>query len=325
MHRRKPYIDIGDEDYHRYYYGSLCHMGCTARKDTLASGLYGIWVTGDNYDYADTEALEQVLNCVRGLDGAMYTPESCRAVEKAIAEAEKLLLERPTAERQEEIEACIQKLSEAVKGLKTSTEPDRAKLGEELKKAKEEALKAQEELASLQKALEAELEKAKKDILSMQTELDRVKKAPVLRKGDTVEVQGVKYCVTDEAKKQMEACGPAGRNETELTVADSIQVKGTTYQVTFISANAFQNCKKLTALTVGKYVNEIGTQAFFKCKKLQSLVWKGTKAPKIGSRAFTGIRKNCKVTVPKKMAKKELQKLKKGMKSAGKKLVYKKK
>lgn len=131
--------------------------------------------------------------------------------------------------------------------------------------------------------------------------------------------------MTDEAKKQMEACGPAGRNETELTVADSIQVKGTTYQVTFISANAFQNCKKLTALTVGKYVNEIGTQAFFKCKKLQSLVWKGTKAPKIGSRAFTGIRKNCKVTVPKKMAKKELQKLKKGMKSAGKKLVYKKK
>ncbi|MBO5279606.1 MAG: discoidin domain-containing protein, partial [Clostridia bacterium] len=44
----KSYIDIGDEQIHRYYYGSLYYMACTAREDTLPSGLYGVWATTDN-------------------------------------------------------------------------------------------------------------------------------------------------------------------------------------------------------------------------------------------------------------------------------------
>lgn len=51
----KSLIDIGDEEYHRYYYGSLYYMGCTARNDAQAPGLYGLWVTTDmakwNNDY----------------------------------------------------------------------------------------------------------------------------------------------------------------------------------------------------------------------------------------------------------------------------------
>ncbi len=51
----KSYIDIGDEQLHRYYYGSLYYMACTSRADTLPSGLYGIWTTTDgamwNGDY----------------------------------------------------------------------------------------------------------------------------------------------------------------------------------------------------------------------------------------------------------------------------------
>ncbi|MDD3402761.1 MAG: discoidin domain-containing protein [Hespellia sp.] len=47
----KSYINIGDEDYHRYYYGSLYYMGCTSRADKVAPGLYGVWVTDDNAKY----------------------------------------------------------------------------------------------------------------------------------------------------------------------------------------------------------------------------------------------------------------------------------
>lgn len=47
----KSYINIGDEDYHRYYFGSLYYMGCTVRKDKVAPGLYGVWVTGDQAKY----------------------------------------------------------------------------------------------------------------------------------------------------------------------------------------------------------------------------------------------------------------------------------
>jgi ribosomal protein L24 len=51
----KSYIDIADEQLHRYYYGSLYYMACTSRGDKLPSGLYGIWTTTDgamwNGDY----------------------------------------------------------------------------------------------------------------------------------------------------------------------------------------------------------------------------------------------------------------------------------
>ena len=57
----------------------------------------------------------------------------------------------------------------------------------------------------------------------------------------------------------------------------------------------------------------------------KAITFKGKKAPKIGSKAFSGIKKNCKITVPKKMSKKNFKTLKKRMKSAGKKVVYKKK
>lgn len=43
----KSYIDIGDEQLHRYYYGSLYYMACTSREGSLPSGLYGIWTTTD--------------------------------------------------------------------------------------------------------------------------------------------------------------------------------------------------------------------------------------------------------------------------------------
>lgn len=43
----KSYINIGDEQLHRYYYGSLYYMACTSREDSLPSGLYGIWTTTD--------------------------------------------------------------------------------------------------------------------------------------------------------------------------------------------------------------------------------------------------------------------------------------
>lgn len=44
----KSYINIGDEQLHRYYYGSLYYMACTSREDTLPPGLYGIWTTTDS-------------------------------------------------------------------------------------------------------------------------------------------------------------------------------------------------------------------------------------------------------------------------------------
>lgn len=44
----KSYIDIGDEQLQRYYYGSLYYMGAGSREDALAPGIMGIWTTSDS-------------------------------------------------------------------------------------------------------------------------------------------------------------------------------------------------------------------------------------------------------------------------------------
>lgn len=48
----KSYIDIEDKEIEEYYYGSLYYMGCTAREDKMAPGLYGIWRTTDEASWS---------------------------------------------------------------------------------------------------------------------------------------------------------------------------------------------------------------------------------------------------------------------------------
>ena len=62
-----------------------------------------------------------------------------------------------------------------------------------------------------------------------------------------------------------------------------------------------------------------------KSRKLASIKFMGKKAPKsVGKNAFKGIKAKCKIITPK-MKTGEIKKLKVKMKSAGKKVVYKKK
>ena len=100
---------------------------------------------------------------------------------------------------------------------------------------------------------------------------------------------------------------------------------GYTFKVTEIAAKAFQNNKKLTTLVLGTNISKIGTKSFYKNSKLKNITFKNKNAVKIGSQAFKGIKATAKVTVPKKMTAKNFGKLKKAMKSAGKKVKYKKK
>ena len=72
-------------------------------------------------------------------------------------------------------------------------------------------------------------------------------------------------------------------------------------------------------------VTKIGAKAFYKDAKLKNITFKGNKAVKAGKNAFKGIKANAKVTVPYKISKKNLNKIKKAVKSAGKKVVIKRK
>ena len=80
-------------------------------------------------------------------------------------------------------------------------------------------------------------------------------------------------------------------------------------------------------MEIGANITKIDSKAFYNLKKLKTITFKTLKAPKIASKAFKGTHAKCKVTVPKKMSKKEFNKLKNNCKKGkiSKKTSYKKK
>lgn len=115
------------------------------------------------------------------------------------------------------------------------------------------------------------------------------------------------------------------KKKGKIVIPETVTVNECTLQVTAIGKQVFQKNKKITSVVIGANVVKIEAKSFYKCSKLKSITFRGTKALKAGSKAFSGIKKNCKIMVPKKISKKNFKKLKMAMKSAGKKVKYVKK
>lgn len=145
--------------------------------------------------------------------------------------------------------------------------------------------------------------------------------------GETTVLKGVTYKVTkSDAANGTVSVSKADKSVKKVTIPSTVKIGEVTFKVTAVNAKVFAGCKKLTSVTVGANVTSIGKQAFSKCAKLKKVIFKGTKAPKIGAKAFQKTAKKCVVTTPKKMAKKQLTKLKTSLKKAGMKSAsYKKK
>ena len=89
--------------------------------------------------------------------------------------------------------------------------------------------------------------------------------------------------------------------KTTIVIPDYITFKGKKYPVIAISGNAFKKCKKLTKVVIGKNVRRIKAKAFYNCKKLKTIVIKTKKLTmkRVGKKAFAGIYKKAKITLPK--------------------------
>ncbi len=143
------------------------------------------------------------------------------------------------------------------------------------------------------------------------------------KKNTTITVGKGKYKVTSTTKKKeaLAYVGPVDKTSKKVSVPSSIKIGKKTYKVTSIGKKAFKGCKKLTSVTIGKYVTKIGDSAFESCKalskitipanvttigkkafykdsKLKSVTIKSKKLKKVGSRTFKGINKNAKIKVP---------------------------
>ncbi|MGN0277487.1 MAG: leucine-rich repeat protein, partial [Hominisplanchenecus sp.] len=199
------------------------------------------------------------------------------------------------------------------------------RLGTELQNARE-SLKQLQQDADVKDTQITGLEERIRELEKLKNTINPAPQVGV-QNGDSIEVAHVRYRVTDAEKKEARVDGVSDTGVTAIKIASEVKLGGDTFKVTAVSANAFQNCKKLKSVTIGKNVVSIGKKAFFQCTKLKAVTIKSTKAPKIGRQAFKGIPAKCRITVPKKMTKKQLSSLKAAMKKngAGSKAVYKKK
>ena len=108
---------------------------------------------------------------------------------------------------------------------------------------------------------------------------------PEVKKNIKVKVQDITYKVIN-TKKQTVTLTKAPKTK-KVVVPASITINGKAYKVTSVGKKAFAGNIKLTQVTIGKNVKKIETKAFYGCKKLKKVVYKGKKN-KIskGSKAF---------------------------------------
>lgn len=83
---------------------------------------------------------------------------------------------------------------------------------------------------------------------------------------------------------------------SSVVVPNTVVVKGVTYKVTSIAANAFKGSKKLKKVVVGDNIVSIGRSAFQNCPKLKSVVL-GINVKSIGKKVFAGDKKLKSITV----------------------------
>ncbi len=95
---------------------------------------------------------------------------------------------------------------------------------------------------------------------------------------------------------------PVKKTAKTVTIPSTITVGGIQYKVTSIAKNAFKNNKKITKVTIGKYVKTIGANAFYKCTKLKTVTL-GKSVATIGDKAFYKCTALTKITLPSKVAK----------------------
>lgn len=108
---------------------------------------------------------------------------------------------------------------------------------------------------------------------------------PKVEKNIKVKVQDITYKVTS-TKKQTVTLTKAPKTRKAVVPA-SITINGKAYKVTSVGKKAFAGNTKLTQVTIGKNVKKIETKAFYGCKKLKKVVYKGKKSTiSKGSKAF---------------------------------------
>lgn len=110
---------------------------------------------------------------------------------------------------------------------------------------------------------------------------------------------GIYFKISNSSKKYLEYLYPTS-NKTNIVIPNTVKYKNKSYKVVSVAPKAFYNKSKLKKVYINANITTLGKDCFAKCKKLNSITFKGSKPPKIGRNAFKNINKKAKFYVPKK-------------------------
>ena len=110
---------------------------------------------------------------------------------------------------------------------------------------------------------------------------------------------GIYFKISNSSKKYLEYLYPTS-SKTNIVIPNTVKYKNKSYKVVSVAPKAFYNKSKLKKVCINANITTLGKDCFAKCKKLNSITFKGSNPPKIGRNAFKNINKKAKFYVPKK-------------------------
>ena len=78
----------------------------------------------------------------------------------------------------------------------------------------------------------------------------------------------LRYTITNSAARTVSVAGYSYQISGALVIPSSVSYGGTTYSVTSIGYEAFDDCSGLTSVTIPSSVTSIGVSAFYGCSRL---------------------------------------------------------
>lgn len=136
--------------------------------------------------------------------------------------------------------------------------------------------------------------------IASSAEMSIAAKTMLLKKGKTYTVDGYKYKVlkSTSSAKTVAFAGVSNKNLTKILIPDTVEINGLKYKVTEIAAKALSGNKKVKTVSVGANVTKIGKQAFYKAGKLANIVIKTKNLKSVGAKALYGISRKAEIRVP---------------------------
>ena len=97
-------------------------------------------------------------------------------------------------------------------------------------------------------------------------------------------IDGIKYLLY--CNRTAKVIQKSTRYKGDIIIPETVEFKGVTYRVTSIGKRAFENCEKLTSVTIPDSVKSIGKHAFDWCFELASIAIPDS-VSSIGDRVFS--------------------------------------